>query len=493
LGCPGELLIEGPILADGYLNDEIKTLNAFVDSPIWLLRGNAASGQAGRRGRVYKTGDIARYNSDGSLTYVARKDTQVKIRGQRVELGEVERHVSECFPKARHVVAEVLAISGNDSPGNKTTTQVLAAFVSLNDADKSDQDIIKVIPAPKHVSQHLKRCLPNYMNPGCFFAMDDKRVLSASGKIDRKVLVKLAVGLTMNELVELGRATGALGGGEQRVEARPPSGQAEMKLRDLWAKTLNISSSTIRSSEDSFFQLGGDSVAAIKLVSECRRAGIALSVAQIFESPVLLDQAQLICSIDGNEMGSSAMRPFSLLPLGSESAEEQTRLEEIAGMCNYDGQWDRGCLSLYPSPRGPTLPDSKGLSGLCFAEGLESLVRNRRWPFSEGMGQHRGVHSNTAHLYCEASGSRLPSGSCPKGSLGTFCSQRQRLWSVVATQDRVMRFSESQSQAVMRLLQAWKGPLVRQLQQFLSGSLSSTTNRPPLMTSSRLSRAGRVL
>lgn len=334
MGCPGELLIEGPILADGYLNDEIKTLNAFIDSPIWLLRGNAASGQAGRRGRVYKTGDIARYNSDGSLTYVARKDTQVKIRGQRVELGEVERHVSECFPKARHVIAEVLAISANDSSGNKTTTQVLAAFISLNDDDESDQDIIKVVPAPKHVSQHLKRCLPNYMLPGCFFAMDDKRVLSASGKIDRKSLVKLAAGFTMNELVDLGRVTDALEGGEQRAEVRPPSGEAEIKLRDLWAKTLNISSSTIRSSEDSFLQLGGNSVAAIKLVSECRRAGITLSVAQIFESPVLSEQARLICSVDGKELGPSAMKPFSLLSLRSDSAEEQTRLEEIAGMCN---------------------------------------------------------------------------------------------------------------------------------------------------------------
>lgn len=333
MGCPGELLIEGPILADGYLNDEIKTLNAFIDSPVWLLRGNAASGQAGRRGRVYKTGDIARYNSDGSLIYIERKDTQVKIRGQRVELGEVERHVSECFPKARHVVAEVLAISGNDSSGNKTTTQVLAAFVSMED-DENGQDIVTVLPAPKHVTQHLKRCLPNYMIPGCFFAMDDKRVLSASGKIDRKALIKLAAGFTMSELVDLGRATGALEGGDQRAEARPPSGETEMKLRDLWAKTLNISPSTIRSSEDSFLQLGGDSVAAIKLVSECRRAGITLSVAHIFESPVLSDQARLICSSDGKELGLSALAPFSLLPLGINSSEKQTRLEEIAGLCN---------------------------------------------------------------------------------------------------------------------------------------------------------------
>ncbi|RYP90232.1 hypothetical protein DL770_003653 [Monosporascus sp. CRB-9-2] len=88
LGYDGELLLEGPLVGHGYLNDPATTAAAFVENPAWLLRG--ASGQPGRSGRVYKTGDLVRYNEDGSLTYVSRKDAQVKIRGQRVELGEIE-------------------------------------------------------------------------------------------------------------------------------------------------------------------------------------------------------------------------------------------------------------------------------------------------------------------------------------------------------------------------------------------------------------------
>lgn len=87
-GCIGELLLEGPLVGDGYLNDPDKTAAAFINDPIWLLRG--APGITGRSSRLYKTGDLVRYNEDGSLTFVGRKDTQVKIRGQRVELGEIE-------------------------------------------------------------------------------------------------------------------------------------------------------------------------------------------------------------------------------------------------------------------------------------------------------------------------------------------------------------------------------------------------------------------
>ena len=93
IGAVGELLIEGPILARGYLNDDEKTVAAFINDPAWLLAG--VGGRPGRRGRLYKTGDLVRYNSDGTLSFVGRKDTQVKIRGQRVELSEIEHHVRQ--------------------------------------------------------------------------------------------------------------------------------------------------------------------------------------------------------------------------------------------------------------------------------------------------------------------------------------------------------------------------------------------------------------
>ena len=81
VGHPGELWLEGPLVGRGYLKDPVKTAGAFVEDPLWLLS------RAGRRGRLYRTGDMVRYNEEGSLVYLGRKDAQVKIRGTRVELG----------------------------------------------------------------------------------------------------------------------------------------------------------------------------------------------------------------------------------------------------------------------------------------------------------------------------------------------------------------------------------------------------------------------
>ncbi|KAK1911190.1 hypothetical protein P3342_011792 [Pyrenophora teres f. teres] len=98
LGSVGELLVEGPILARGYLNDAEKTAAAFIEDPAWLMDG--CQGYAGRHGRLYKTGDLVQYNDDGNLVCVGRKDSQVKLRGQRIELGEIEHHLRECLPEA---------------------------------------------------------------------------------------------------------------------------------------------------------------------------------------------------------------------------------------------------------------------------------------------------------------------------------------------------------------------------------------------------------
>ncbi len=116
LGCIGELLLEGPLVGPGYLDDPERTAASFVHDPIWLLRGSPA--QPGRHGRLYMTGDLVRYNEDGSLSFIGRKDTQVKIRGQRVELGEVENCIQDCMPEATQVVARShCATGGNSIPG----------------------------------------------------------------------------------------------------------------------------------------------------------------------------------------------------------------------------------------------------------------------------------------------------------------------------------------------------------------------------------------
>ncbi|KAE8822116.1 hypothetical protein HRS9122_10555 [Pyrenophora teres f. teres] len=120
LGSVGELLVEGPILARGYLNDAEKTAAAFIEDPAWLMDG--CQGYAGRRGRLYKTGDLVQYNDDGNLVCLGRKDSQVKLRGQRIELGEIEHHLRECLPEATQMAVEVIL------PSEESKHATLAAF-----------------------------------------------------------------------------------------------------------------------------------------------------------------------------------------------------------------------------------------------------------------------------------------------------------------------------------------------------------------------------
>ncbi|KAH6954160.1 hypothetical protein DER45DRAFT_488657, partial [Fusarium avenaceum] len=108
-GCTGELLLEGPIVGRGYLKNPSKTAAQFIQDPLWLLRG--APGKPGRRGRLYKTGDLVKYHEDGSLTYVGRKDDQVKVLGQHIELGEIEH----ALRSHDSVDVAVAVVQGNNS------------------------------------------------------------------------------------------------------------------------------------------------------------------------------------------------------------------------------------------------------------------------------------------------------------------------------------------------------------------------------------------
>ncbi|KAG6038306.1 putative NRPS-like protein biosynthetic cluster [Claviceps citrina] len=128
-GCVGELLLEGPLVGSGYLGDPDKTAAVFVQDapPAWLAAGAAARSLQGRRGgggRLYKTGDLVRYNADGSLVFVGRKDVQLKINGQRVEAGEVEHWVQRCMPSARRVAVEMIYPRGGGD-----SAPMLVAFV----------------------------------------------------------------------------------------------------------------------------------------------------------------------------------------------------------------------------------------------------------------------------------------------------------------------------------------------------------------------------
>lgn len=281
VGQPGELVLEGPLVGRGYLKDQEKTDAAWIQDPTWLLEG--APGRPARRGRVYKSGDIVRYNLDGSLCFVERKDTQVKIRGQRVELGEVQYHVQECLPAASEVLAEII------TPGGERDNSTLAVFLAVGDDESTLETVeksaelfyngwgMKVVANPAQINSLLERRVPRYMVPAIYFILD-RIPRTPNGKLNRRGLRELASSLSPEQIAEMQTA--------DRGEKRMPQTMIEKQLRDVWARVLSLDASLI-GLDDSFFQLGGDSIGAMRLVSQAREAGLELSIANIFGLPQL--------------------------------------------------------------------------------------------------------------------------------------------------------------------------------------------------------------
>lgn len=156
IGAVGELLIEGPTVSRGYFNDSDKTAAAYVPSPPWLCNG--ASNHPGRRATLYKTGDILRYNSDGTMDFLGRKDGMVKLRGQRIELAEVEHHVRAnlyqhdlCDGLAAEIITPI-----NGSP-------ILAVFFALGShgEDQSEEDTLSQLTRLiDGLEDRLSNCVP---------------------------------------------------------------------------------------------------------------------------------------------------------------------------------------------------------------------------------------------------------------------------------------------------------------------------------------------
>lgn len=284
-GDVGELLLEGHIVGLGYLHNPEKTAAAFIEDPDWLVRG--AFGVPGRRGRLYKTGDLARYDAEGNITILGRVDTQVKIRGNRVELGEVECRVRQCIPDAVQVVAEAVLLTGAQAG-----TQVLGAFLEWPTAAAAGANdergaLIKLVEVGDDVRNDLARSLPTYMIPTLFFALA-ALPLTPTGKTDRKRLREMGSAFSAEKVAEVAW--------KQRPKTKPGT-DAETMLQGLWAGLLNISRDLI-GVDDNFLQLGADSITAIKLVGEVRKLGFQVTVADIFQTPRLGDLAKIVTPVD---------------------------------------------------------------------------------------------------------------------------------------------------------------------------------------------------
>ncbi|UKZ56950.1 NRPS [Trichoderma virens] len=246
IGCIGELLVQGPALARGYFKDESKTRSSFVEDVSWLPIENT------RFRRFYKTGDLVRYGEDGIMEYLGRKDTQIKIRGQRIEVGEIEYQMKRLEATFEHVAVDIIQ------------EKSLAAFVSFRTEGNTDgvTGNVKFRARDDTMGElfsrtfaNLSRVLPQHMMPSYVIPVANMPHNSA-GKLDRKLLLQTAAQLSIDDLAQY------LSG--QRTIFRDCSNETERWIRSQWAHVLNLPAESI-SVDDNFYQLGGDSIRIVTL------------------------------------------------------------------------------------------------------------------------------------------------------------------------------------------------------------------------------------
>ncbi len=237
---PGQLYIGGVGLAQGYLHDEQKTSASFVVNP--------ASGE-----RLYRTGDLGRFLPDGNIEFLGREDFQVKVQGYRIELGEIEARLQEYAG-----VELCIAIVREDTPGEKR----LAGYVVPQPGVTID---------PAEVRQYLRGKLPEYMVPAAIVILD-RFPLTPNGKVDRKALPA-----PVRATVEAGAAS---------------RDSLDLQLLKLWEKILQVRPIGL---QDNFFDLGGNSLVAVRLFSEMRKLfGRSFPLSILFQAPTVEKLADIL-------------------------------------------------------------------------------------------------------------------------------------------------------------------------------------------------------
>lgn len=222
----GELYIGGRSIGRGYVGEGALTADRFLPDPFYPVLGS----------RMYRTGDVARYRSDGAVEFLGRQDGQVKIRGYRVETGEIEAVLS------RHPAVRNAAVAVRE---DKATGKYLQAFVAIGSAKITADEL----------RSFLEKALPPYMVPSGIFCVDRLK-LTSNGKVDRQ----------------------ALPAATESAMFREPTNEVEESLVAVFRKVLGVERV---STDDNYFSMGGDSLRVIQVVHEARRYGVTIGATDV--------------------------------------------------------------------------------------------------------------------------------------------------------------------------------------------------------------------
>ncbi|MFB2892393.1 amino acid adenylation domain-containing protein [Aerosakkonemataceae cyanobacterium BLCC-F50] len=256
IGVPGELYVGGASVARGYLNQPELTREKFIANP--FVEGD----------KLYKTGDLVRRLPDGNLEFLGRIDTQVKIRGCRIELAEIEAVLNQ-----HNNIKQVVVMAREDEPGNK----YLAAYLVAKDKE----------PTVSSLRNFLKTKLPNYMIPATFVFLS-ALPLSSNNKINRRALPAPDISQINLE-----------------VNFVEPRNSNEQELAQIWSEVLRLEKVGIY---DNFFELGGHSLLATQVISRLREAfSIDLTLRYLFENPTIAELSQKVIDRQVEQVGDDEL------------------------------------------------------------------------------------------------------------------------------------------------------------------------------------------
>ncbi|OJJ07234.1 hypothetical protein ASPVEDRAFT_201887 [Aspergillus versicolor CBS 583.65] len=287
IGAVGEMLVEGPGVGRGYYKNPTQTASRFISAPQFVPK------RQGGPNRAYLTGDLARFNADGSIAFLGRQDNQVKIRGQRFELEEIEQVLR------RHQCVRDIAMQVVKSPVQNREDLIACVALTWDSSDQSyprHRDDPEVVQVGLNESSRLQlrnvqdftvSCLPPYMVPTAWVVVNHLPK-SASTKLDRARIRRWLEELDLS----LARSLAREAEGDTYSHAlTPPVTPAESVMQAAWCSVLGLKDNSV-GRETSFLRLGGDSITAMQVATRCQKKGFPIRAGALLRERTLADVAR---------------------------------------------------------------------------------------------------------------------------------------------------------------------------------------------------------